>query len=564
MIAAWMLYTVAVSLLLYAGARGTEYLARAVGMPTRFVWVAAIAAAFVLSGRALSSGCQPLPRVASPAAGSETIRQPARASVNRAAPGAVQRLLIIRDDAMRAPTAVSRRVDVAPLERWNDVLLAVWVAMSVIAIAYLSALLFRLRGLADRMRPVVVDARLVLLSNDVGPAVLGMIRSRIVLPEWVLSLPRHERHVILAHEREHADAFDPALLGAAAVAIALQPWNAGLWAMFAGLKLAIESDCDRRVLGTTGDARAYGQLLVAVYQRTTYGHAPYTAFVQRPSNLERRILRMTRAPRLMSVSAGAAALGTMVLCTAAWVAPAPSRAAAVRTLQHIEQARAIVWTLPAVRIAASPANATSPSKTMRPDVGPLPIKVSLPAPTIQTSPCLFAGMMSGTGMPPRPKPPEGCTVDGEILVLALDDSHVMIAARDSTDIAFDGSDYIVFGTPPGAVPADLSWFAPNGHLKFDADLYIASPSPGKRSIAFISPKGSDSRYPDALHFRMGTIRTQRNGGLKWNVLRQLPGAPRCNAAQADGTTNGPLIYVDGTRVDNGPCFVVDGTPVVLW
>jgi beta-lactamase regulating signal transducer with metallopeptidase domain len=596
MIAAWMLYTVAISLLLFAGARAAEHLARAVGAPTRFVWAAAITAAMALSGRALSSGRQTRPGIiGAPNAGTATSRPPAAASVNRTVPGPVERLLIIKDDAMRAPTTVSRRVDVAPLDRWNDALLALWATASAIAIAYLFTLLARLHRLESRLRPSVVDARQVLLSNDVGPAVLGIVRSRIVLPEWVLSLPRHERHFILAHERQHADAFDPALLCAAALAIALQPWNAGLWAMIARLKLAIESDCDRRVLSEHGDARTYGRLLVAVYQRTMHGHTPDVAFVQRPSNLERRILRMTRAPRLLSVGAGGAALAATVLCTAAWVAPTPSRAATVRTLERVDQARQIVWRLPTVRVVAPTASAPPPRDPISlavPSVqvasggaaadNAMPLVAGSSAPkawayvvATQTSPCLFAGLMGGTGMQRRRMPREGCAVDGEILVLAVDDSHILVAARDSSDMAFDGSDYVVFGTAPGAVPPGLNWSTRTGHLQVDHDWYIASPSPDRRALAFIGPKGSAARYPDAEHFPLRQVTVRRNGGITWDMLRRLPSSPRCvpDALRQAQTpigagSNTPVIYVDGVLVDDlgnaRLCFEVDGHAVYLW
>src|SRR6185503_3182437 len=105
------------------------------------------------------------------------------------------------------------------------------------------------------------------------PALLGVLRSRIVLPEWVLQLPARERDAILAHERNHAAAHDPAMLVAAVLVVALQPWNVALWALLARLHTAIEADCDRRVLDAMADCdgRWYGRLLISVYERTTPG-----------------------------------------------------------------------------------------------------------------------------------------------------------------------------------------------------------------------------------------------------------------------------------------------------
>ena len=56
MIAAWMLYTVAVTLLLLAAASAAEYVARAARKPTRTVWAVAMIVALGLSVRALITG----------------------------------------------------------------------------------------------------------------------------------------------------------------------------------------------------------------------------------------------------------------------------------------------------------------------------------------------------------------------------------------------------------------------------------------------------------------------------------------------------------------------------
>ena len=54
MIAAWMLYTIIVSLVLFAGAIAFEFVARTLGIPTRWVWAGAIVAVLTLSFTALT------------------------------------------------------------------------------------------------------------------------------------------------------------------------------------------------------------------------------------------------------------------------------------------------------------------------------------------------------------------------------------------------------------------------------------------------------------------------------------------------------------------------------
>src|SRR2546428_771335 len=90
--------------------------------------------------------------------------------------------------------------------------------------------------------------RAVLVSVNVGPAVAGLWRSQVVLPEWALRLGEGERRLMLTHEDEHVRARDPWLLAAAAAAVVLAPWNPVVWWQVRRLRLVVEMDCDARVL----------------------------------------------------------------------------------------------------------------------------------------------------------------------------------------------------------------------------------------------------------------------------------------------------------------------------
>ena len=340
MIAAWMVYATAITLLLCAGAAAAEYLARALGAPTRFVWVAAALVALGMSGSALATetrihphsgrGCRPQQRqqhLDRDRAGGDPDEFERLASSRHAAKCDSQSAHAraagrggVRLDAGRLGIA---RLDASRLERWNVALVAVWLAESTLATAYLILSFVSVLRIRRRLAVAVVDEHTVLLSDDVGPALFGLVRARIVVPRWVLTLPAAERRIILAHEQEHAAAFDPALLWGAAILLALAPWNVGLWLLCARLRLALEADCDRRVLGLRGDVRGYGELLVSVHERMTRGLMPHVAFGERRSNLERRVRRMVYRPRLVSISGAAAVLGVVVLATAAWTAPVP-------------------------------------------------------------------------------------------------------------------------------------------------------------------------------------------------------------------------------------------------
>jgi len=328
MIAAWMTYTMAVGFLLYAAAMGAEYVARALRLPTRFAWIVAMTAVVALSGRALlRRGDAPRPEAATlssptwiPSATEAPIVGRRTTLPSAAVETSVARFKVIE----RSLGSSVSRIDVSALDRWNRVLTVGWAVASGLVLSWLLVSLVRLRRLASRLVPSTVAGHAVLISDRVGPALLGMLRPRIVLPRWVLQLPSVEQEIILAHEHEHAAALDPALVCASVSIVALQPWNAVLWLLLARLRLEIEADCDARVLSKSGDARAYGQLLVAMYERTS-GLSPHVAFAERPSNLQRRIRRITSRPRLFSTAVGAAAIAAIVFATAAWKTSTPTR-----------------------------------------------------------------------------------------------------------------------------------------------------------------------------------------------------------------------------------------------
>jgi hypothetical protein len=154
--------------------------------------------------------------------------------------------------------------------------------------------------------------------------VVGVLSPEIVLPRWTLALPEPLRLMIVRHEREHVDAADPwlALLGAAAVL--LMPWSPALWWQLRRLRLAVEVDCDARVLRGGADARAYGSALLEVGRHRGRSRLAVAAFSEPASSLERRIHLMT-APRVRHALLRAAAFGAVsaVLLAVACEAPGP-------------------------------------------------------------------------------------------------------------------------------------------------------------------------------------------------------------------------------------------------
>ncbi|HVO35993.1 MAG TPA: M56 family metallopeptidase, partial [Gemmatimonadales bacterium] len=127
------------------------------------------------------------------------------------------------------------------------------------------------------------------------------------------------------------------------------------------LQLAVETDCDRRVMRAGADAHAYGVLLLSVGERATQQHllAP-TAFSEERSLLEGRIEAMT-SPTLKrrlvrtALATGLSALGVAAACMTPHPAPTPAQP------------------------AAAPAPQVAPAPTQQPAAAPAPQPVVTPS-----------------------------------------------------------------------------------------------------------------------------------------------------------------------------------------
>ena len=156
------------------------------------------------------------------------------------------------------------------------------------------------------------------IAPTAGPAVVGLAPSEIVLPAWLLDRPDAEQRLVLAHETEHVRAGDPWLLVLACAAVACMPWHPALWFAFGRLRLAVELDCDRRVLKRGVPTSDYGSLLIdlSALRRTLPSAMP--AFSCNGSYLERRLVAMTsrRARFALARRIGGGLLAAVALATA--------------------------------------------------------------------------------------------------------------------------------------------------------------------------------------------------------------------------------------------------------
>jgi hypothetical protein len=167
--------------------------------------------------------------------------------------------------------------------------------------------------------PTVVDGVPVVVTERMGPATVGLWRARVLVPRWVLALPQAQRRYVLRHEEEHRRAHDASLLFALSLTLILLPWSLALWWQLRRLRLAVEMDCDARVVSSLGDASAYGALLLRVATAASRGPRLQPALLGGMGMLEQRLTVLLDPPplrRMQRVLLPALALGLMLLVLA--------------------------------------------------------------------------------------------------------------------------------------------------------------------------------------------------------------------------------------------------------
>jgi hypothetical protein len=172
-------------------------------------------------------------------------------------------------------------------------LLVIWAVINAMRVSHILATGRALETGADDAVGLVGAP--VVVTDAAGPATVGVWRSRVVVPQWVLGLPTVQRRYVLRHEEEHRRAHDALLLFLASLPIVLMPWNPAIWWQLRRLALAVEMDCDNRVVAALGNPRRYGELLLKVAEATNRGPRLQPAFAGSVGTLERR-LRSLLAP----------------------------------------------------------------------------------------------------------------------------------------------------------------------------------------------------------------------------------------------------------------------------
>jgi len=321
MITWWIAQIALLGALLALGAYGAQSALHAAGRPTRWAWVGALMGTLALAAVA--------PMRAVPDAVVNTsmlVTSVTATSLTAAAPTGV---LVTLVNAWNGVTMLAGRTVRDGWSLWHAsvpagterVLLIVWIVASVALLAVFVAVHLRFQRRRAQWPLGMVHGTTVRIADDTGPAVIGVTNAEIVVPRWLLSRDDREQQLVLAHEREHLRLHDPLLLVLAQAAIVLLPWHPAVWWMASRLRLAVELDCDRRVLQRGASARDYGTLLIDLTDHRAGFGAALPAFSCTPSHLERRLIAMTpkplRYPLVRALTTGAfASLALLAACEA--------------------------------------------------------------------------------------------------------------------------------------------------------------------------------------------------------------------------------------------------------
>jgi bla regulator protein BlaR1 len=276
---AWMLYAIMVSLLLSIGAFVAERAARLRQARTRWIWITAIVASLALP-TVIASVTVQLPSIMAPAV--------------------AEKVVVLREVTTQALSPVmwvsGSAAEPAGWRDFDSLLTSLWKAASGAMLLALIASGAHLAWRKRRWKQDTVAGAQVYVTEGVGPAVVGLLRPRIVIPRWVtMALPTH-RSAVIAHEQSHLEARDPQLLTLALALLVFMPWNLPLWWQLRRLRYAIEVDCDARVLRGGIDPTHYGETLISVGERQSTYIGAVAAMSESKSFLEERIRIMISKP----------------------------------------------------------------------------------------------------------------------------------------------------------------------------------------------------------------------------------------------------------------------------
>ena len=375
-IAQWIAYALVVGVLLGAAALAADGLCRLAGRPTRWVWSGALLLTVLLTALAPLRATRERFTVELPAGALVPTVTESRRDAAAPLADAVRALRqTVTRPVQNALAALEQRVP-AQLEPW---LAAGWLSLTAVLLALFGTVYARVRRARRGWPSAKLQGHPVRVAPSAGPAVVGLLRPQIVVPSWLLCRSPDEQRLVLAHEQEHVRARDPLLLAAGCTIAALLPWHPAIWWMLSRLRLSVELDCDRRLLGRGGIAAGrYGTLLIDLAGRCAGLPLAAPALAERSSHLERRLLAMTSRPTRFPFARGialAAVAGLAVLAACESKLPtsaeiermdlaAAEHGAREAAFVHAVGDSAALYTVDGVRVTAEQAHALPADKIL--------------------------------------------------------------------------------------------------------------------------------------------------------------------------------------------------------
>ena len=284
MSASWMVYATCVAVLLALGAIFLERPLRGHITRTRVLWIGILAGALVWPSAVVMLARRSAGERAGP--------------IDSLRPFAASPIAMPEAAAPSFAPAVTLPAVVPASATTDRIVRGIAIAGPLLVLAVLLVEMVRIGRARRRWHPYVIDSVPVLLSDNFGPAIVGVLHPEIVIPAWALTLPRDQRALMLAHEAEHLATHDSRWLGLAFVAVLIAPWNIGLWWLMRRFRLAMEVDCDRRVLQRGYDLEQYGNLLIRIGRHGAGRSLLAAGFAERRSMLRARLDCMTAATRV--------------------------------------------------------------------------------------------------------------------------------------------------------------------------------------------------------------------------------------------------------------------------
>ena len=332
-----MLYTIAAGVPIAWAALAIAAVLRRYGRPERAVWLAALVLALVVPAILLLDPLANAPTAPAPTPATGVLGLP--------------EFVLVPEDATSLDYA------------WFALL--AWVIVSgMLAIRWAIAA-YRLARASRSWHPGTLDGVSVWMTDDVGPAVSGVFRPRVLAPAWLHTLPARQRALVLLHEEEHIRARDPLLIAGTRIARILTPWNPVVWLLSSRLVRAVELDCDRRVLRRTSDVAAYGHTLLTVSEKRPGHLVIAAAFAESEAPLRTRILAMTTPPHAISLAAitSATILGVVLLVGAMQI-PVPAVGPDVQVTPTPDPTPTVTaFDAPPLPPAPPPPEVTAPTET---------------------------------------------------------------------------------------------------------------------------------------------------------------------------------------------------------